>query len=279
MGDWGLWDLAGKYPKILSDEKVGEAATQLYEDALAMLEKIRTENWIEARAVFGFWPANQINDDDIAVYSDESRSNEIAKLHHIRQQTDKPNGKPNLSLADFVAPKATGLKDYIGGFAVTTGINVEKIAKTFEANQDDYSSIMLKALADRLAESFAEHLHQRVRQEFWGYTSNEQLSNEDLIKERYSGIRPAPGYPACPDHTLKPILFDLLDATHHTGITLTESQAMLPTASVSGFYFGHPQSEYFGVARIGDDQVEEYAQRRGMEVDTMRQWLRPNLNE
>lgn len=272
------WDLAGKYPKILSDEKVGEAASQLYEDALAMLEKIRTEKWIEARAVFGFWPANQVNHDDIAVYADESRSAEITTLHHIRQQTDKPNGKPNLSIADFVAPKATGLTDYIGGFAVTTGINIEKMTKAFEAEHDDYSSIMLKALADRLAESFAEHLHQRVRQEFWGYVGSEKLSNEDLIKERYSGIRPAPGYPACPDHTEKRALFDLLNAEENIGIELTEHFAMSPAASVSGFYFSHPESQYFATGKIGQDQLESLAKRKAMEVDALQRWLRPILD-
>ncbi|NNL56266.1 MAG: methionine synthase, partial [Pseudomonadales bacterium] len=272
------WDLAGKYPAILDDEKVGDAATQLYNDAQAMLQKIINEQLLEARAVFGFWPANQIDDDDIVLYADEQRTQPMARLHHLRQQTDKPSGKPNYSLADFVAPVNSGLVDYVGAFVVTVGINAEQTAKAYEEAGDDYNSIMVKALADRLAEAFAEHLHQRVRTEYWGYDENENLSNEELIKERYRGIRPAPGYPACPDHTEKRTLFDLLNATENIGVQLTENYAMFPAASVSGFYFSHPDSRYFGVGKIGHDQLESIAQRKSASVEEMTRWLRPVLD-
>lgn len=272
------WDLAGKYPRILSDEVVGEAATNLFNDAQDMLKRIVDEKLLEARAVIGFWPANQINDDDIAVYKDESRSDTVAKLHHIRQQVAKPNGKPNLSLADFIAPKETGIADYIGGFVVTTGINADTLAKGFEAQGDDYNSIMIKALADRLAEAFAEHLHQRVRTEFWAYVETESFSNEELIKERYQGIRPAPGYPACPDHTEKASLFELLDAENAIGVKLTEHFAMTPAASVSGFYFSHPESQYFATGKISNDQLESISARKNKSVDEMTRWLQPILD-
>lgn len=272
------WDLAGKYPRILNDEVVGEAATDLFNDAQAMLKKILDEKLIKARAVIGFWPANTVNADDIALYDNESRDSEIARLHHIRQQVQKPgNTKPNTSLADFIAPKETGVADYVGGFVTTAGIGAEELAKTYEAQHDDYNSIMVKALADRLAEAFAEHMHERVRKELWGYAAEESLSNEELIKESYKGIRPAPGYPACPDHTEKAELFKLLDAQANIGVELTESFAMLPTAAVSGWYFSHPDSRYFATGKIQKDQVESLAERKGMNLATMERWLQPVL--
>ena len=272
------WELAGKFPAILQDEVVGEAATQLFDDAQAMLEKIIDERWLTARAAFGFWPAGKVDDNDIAVYADDSRSQRLATLHHLRQQTAMVNGKPNLSLADYVAPEGGPHNDYVGGFVVTTGIGLEERVAAFEANNDDYNSILLKALADRLAEAFAEHLHLRVRKEFWGYAMEEELSNEELIRERYRGIRPAPGYPACPDHTEKETLFELLDAKHHTGVELTEHFAMTPAASVSGFYFSHPDARYFAVGKIGRDQVESLAARKGLPVEQVERWLLPNLD-
>jgi len=272
------WDLAGKYPKILKDEVVGEAATNLFADAQAMLKKIVDEKLIKARAVIGFWPANTVDADDIALFESEARDVEISKLSHIRQQQQKPgNTRPNTSLADFVAPKTSGVADYIGGFVTTAGIGAEELAKGYEADLDDYNSIMVKALADRLAEAFAEHMHERVRKEFWGYASDENLSNEQLIKETYKGIRPAPGYPACPDHTEKAPLFELLDAEAKIGVELTESFAMFPTAAVSGWYFSHPESRYFGTGKIQKDQVESLATRKGMDFATMERWLQPIL--
>ena len=265
------WELHGVYPGILTDEVVGESATNLFADAQAMLDKIIAEKWLRARGVAGLWPCAR-DGDDVVVHLD---SEDHVHLPFLRQQIAKREGKANMCLADFISPDG----DWIGGFAVTTGHGIGAKLAEFKAHIDDYSDIMLKALADRLAEAFAERMHLHVRTELWGYAAGEQLTNEALIKEQYRGIRPAPGYPACPDHSLKPVLFDLLDATHRTGITLTESFAMLPTAAVSGFYFGHPQAEYFGVARIGEDQVADYAQRRGLELDKARQYLRPNLNE
>jgi 5-methyltetrahydrofolate--homocysteine methyltransferase len=265
------WELHGVYPGILTDEVVGESATNLFADAQAMLDKIIDEKWLRARGVAGLWPCAR-EGDDVVVHLDNE---DHVRLPFLRQQIAKRQGKANMCLADFISPDG----DWIGGFAVTTGHGIGVKLAEFKAHIDDYSDIMLKALADRLAEAFAERMHLHVRQELWGYAPDEQLTNEALIKEQYRGIRPAPGYPACPDHSLKPVLFDLLDATHRTGITLTESFAMLPTAAVSGFYFGHPQAEYFGVARIGEDQVADYAQRRGLELDKARQYLRPNLNE
>jgi 5-methyltetrahydrofolate--homocysteine methyltransferase len=271
------WDLAGKYPNILQDEIVGEAATSLFADAQAMLATIIAEKWLTASAVIGFWPANQVDHDDIRVFTEDG-STPLATLHHIRQQTQKPgNIKPNYSLADFVAPADSGKTDYVGGFVVTAGIGVEERAKAFEAAGDDYNSIMLKALADRLAEAFAEHMHQRVRKEFWGYASDESLSNEDLIREKYRGIRPAPGYPACPDHTEKATLFRLLDAEPAIGVELTEHFAMYPTAAVSGWYFSHPDATYFATGKIQRDQVESLAQRKGMSVHELERWLQPVL--
>jgi 5-methyltetrahydrofolate--homocysteine methyltransferase len=265
------WELHGVYPGILTDEIVGESATNLFADAQAMLDKIISEKWLRARGVAGLWPCAR-EGDDVVVHLDNE---DHVRLPFLRQQIAKRAGKANMCLADFISPDG----DWIGGFAVTTGHGIGVKLAEFKAHIDDYSDIMLKALADRLAEAFAERMHLHVRTELWGYAAGEQLTNEALIKEQYRGIRPAPGYPACPDHSLKPVLFDLLDATHRTGITLTESFAMLPTAAVSGFYFGHPQAEYFGVARIGEDQVADYAQRRGLELDKARQYLRPNLNE
>ena len=273
------WDLAGKYPNILKDNIVGEAASQLFNDAKKMLSKIIDDNLITAKAVIGFWPANQINDDDIVIFSDETKKTEIARLHHIRQQNVKQNGNSNISLADYIAPKKTGLTDYIGGFVVTTGINLEELAKKFEDSGDDYSSIMLKALADRLAESFAEHLHQRVREEFWGYSTNEKFTNDELIKERYRGIRPAPGYPACPDHSEKITLFKLLDVENTIGVSLTEHFAMRPAASVCGFYYAHPDSKYFATGKISNDQVENISSRKKKSKEEIKRWLQPILEE
>ena len=271
------WDLAGKYPKILDDEIVGEAARNLFDDAQKMLRKLIDEKLIRANGVIGFWPANTVNHDDIAVYDENGKH--ISTLHHIRQQHLKQGmeSKPHFSLADFVAPKETGKSDYVGGFAVTAGIGAEELAKQYQNAGDDYNSIMVKALADRLAEAFAEHLHQRVRKEFWGYDREENLDNESLIKEQYKGIRPAPGYPACPDHTEKATLFKLLDAEKNTGITLTEHFAMLPTAAVSGWYFSHPESVYFPTGKIEKDQVESLAERKGMSVQELERWLSPVL--
>ena len=271
------WDLAGKYPRILTDEKVGEAASSLFKDAQAMLQRIVDEKLLTARAVIGFWPAGRVEHDDIDVYTDDQRSEKLATLHHIRQQTNKPNGKPNLSLADFVAPAESTAKDYIGGFVVTAGIGAEDIASQYEKAGDDYNAIMIKALADRLAEAFAEHMHLRVRKEFWGYATDESLSNEQLVKEQYAGIRPAPGYPACPDHTEKETLFQLLNAQQHIGVELTESFAMTPAAAVSGFYYSQPESQYFAVGKIGKDQVESLAARKNMPIDQLERWLSPVL--
>jgi 5-methyltetrahydrofolate--homocysteine methyltransferase len=274
MIDWKpffqAWELAGNFPDILTDEVVGESASSLYADAQAMLDKIIAEKWLTAKGVVGLWPCRREGDDVILHLDDESH----VRLPFLRQQVKKREGRANMCLADFIDPQG----DWIGGFAVTTGHGIEPHLARFKADNDDYSDILLKALADRLAEAFAESLHQHVRTTLWGYAPKEQLTNEALIKEQYRGIRPAPGYPACPDHSLKPILFDLLSGTENTGITLTESFAMMPTAAVSGFYFGHPDSEYFGVARVGPDQVADYAARRGVDLPTAERWLRPNLD-
>ncbi len=272
------WNLAGKYPKILNDEKVGEAATNLFNDAKVMLKKLINEKHLKAKGVIGFWPANTTDHDEISVFNNDDRTESTIKLHHLRQQSDKVNGTTMRSLADFVAPKSSGVEDYIGGFAVTTGIGTEALAKSYEDNHDDYNSIMVKALADRLAEAFAERMHERVRKEFWHYAADESLGNEALIKEQYSGIRPAPGYPACPDHTEKTALFELLSATEHSDIVLTEHFAMTPAASVSGFYYSHPESKYFSVGKITKDQVEHYAKRKGMTLEEAEKWLSPTLS-
>ncbi|MVB05240.1 methionine synthase [Agrobacterium vitis] len=271
------WELKGRYPAILEDEKQGEAARALYADAQAMLEKIIDETWFRPRAVIGFWPANSVGD-DIRLFADEERSQELATFFTLRQQLSKRDGRPNVALSDFVAPVDSGVEDYVGGFVVTAGIEEVAIAERFERANDDYSSIMVKALADRFAEAFAERMHERVRREFWGYGADETYTPEELISESYAGIRPAPGYPAQPDHTEKVTLFNLLDATATTGVTLTESYAMWPGSSVSGLYIGHPDSYYFGVAKVERDQVEDYAARKGMEVREIERWLGPVLN-
>ena len=272
------WELAGKFPKILDDKIVGEQARELYQDAQVMLTRIVDENLLTAKAVVGFWPCARTGPDELSVYADESRSDVIAVLHHLRQQTEKQGGKPNASLADFVAPVDGQAKDYIGGFCVTAGHGVDTLAAEFEAQHDDYNSILLKSLADRLAESFTEYLHRLVRRELWGYDSDESLSTQELISEGYKGIRPAPGYPACPDHTEKAALFKLLDATNTCDVSLSENFAMTPASSVSGFYFSHPESRYFAVGKIGKDQVEDLALRKNESIDVTERWLRPNLN-
>ena len=271
------WDLHGKYPAILEDEVVGTEAKKLFEDANKMLDQIVAEVWLQNKAVIGIWPANAIGD-DIEVYADDSRSEVLDKFHMLRQQLKKSSKAFNHSLADYIAPKETGLEDYIGGFAVTAGIGIEPHIEKFEADHDDYNSIMLKALADRFAEAFTELMHEKVRKEIWGYAAEETLSNNELIKETYKGIRPAPGYPACPDHLEKPTLFKLLNAEELTGISLTESLAMYPAASVSGWYFAHPESKYFGIGKLEKDQIQNYAERRGESLDMVEKWLGPNLN-
>lgn len=270
------WELAGNYPAILKDEVVGESASELFRDAEAMLQKIVDEKWLKAKAVIGFWNANSVGD-DVELYTDESRGEIIDTVHFIRQQMKKRSGKANMCLADFIAPKETGINDFFGGFAVTAGIGIEEKLELFKGTHDDYNDILLKALADRLAEAFAEQMHERVRKEFWGYASEEGFTNEQLIKEKYRGIRPAPGYPACPDHTEKTGLFTLLNARQNAGIDLTDSMAMMPASSVSGYYFAHPDSQYFGIGKISKDQVEDYAKRKEMELDVVERWLRPNL--
>ena len=271
------WELAGRFPAILDDPKVGEAARALYDDARKMLDRIVKEKWFSARAVVGFWPANA-EGDDIAVFGDEARTTKIATLHTLRQQLEKREGRFNAALSDFIAPCASNVPDYIGGFVVTAGIGEDAVADRFKHANDDYSSILCKALADRLAEAFAERMHARVRREFWAYAPDETLSSEELILEKYAGIRPAPGYPAQPDHTEKKTLFELLDAETNSGVKLTESFAMWPGSSVSGLYFSHPESYYFGVGKIERDQVEDYAARKGMSVAETERWLAPILN-
>jgi 5-methyltetrahydrofolate--homocysteine methyltransferase len=271
------WELAGKYPKILNDEVVGEEATTLFNDAQKMLKQIIDEKWLQARAVIGFFPANSIGD-DIEIYEDDTRAEVKTVLHHIRQQMAKPSDRPNSCISDFVAPKDSIQQDYVGAFAVTTGIGIDEHVQRFEADHDDYNSILLKALADRLAEAFAERMHQRVRKEFWAYAADENLANDDLIAETYDGIRPAPGYPACPDHTEKATLWNLIEPDKNAGISITESFAMLPTAAVSGFYFSHPDSKYFGTGKILKDQVEDYAKRKGDDLKVVERWLAPVLD-
>jgi len=279
--DWSpffaTWELAGKFPAILDDAKYGAAARSLFDDAKAMLERMASERWLRASAVFGFWPANS-DGDDILLYADNARTRPIAVLHTLRQQLTRREGRANLALADFVAPRASALADHIGAFMVTAGIGEDEVAERFKRANDDYSAIMVKALADRLAEAFAERLHQRVRGEFWGYAPEEALSNVELIGEKYRGIRPAPGYPAQPDHSEKASLFALLDGERRIGLKLTESFAMWPGASVCGLYFSHPDSHYFGVGKIERDQVEDYAARKGWSVAEAEKWLAPVLN-
>jgi 5-methyltetrahydrofolate--homocysteine methyltransferase len=266
------WELAGNYPAILEDPVVGESAKKLYADARKMLDHIVREKWLTAKGVVAFWPCRR-DGDDVVLYTDETRTKELSRLYFLRQQVEKRAPRANMCLADFISPD----KDWIGGFAVTAGHGIEEHLKRFREDHDDYSSILLKALADRLAEAFAERLHERVRKTLWGYAPDEVLTNEELVREKYRGIRPAPGYPACPDHSQKPELFRLLNAGQNAGITLTESFAMIPTSAVSGYYFAHPDAEYFGVARIGKDQVEDYARRRGVSIEQAEKWLRPNL--
>lgn len=290
------WELAGKFPAILSDEIVGPQASELYRDARRMLKRIVEEKWLTAKAVFGLWPANSVGDDvevvltdhrDSAVGIGESQQPSQSRitnpesrhlLHFLRQQVDKPVDRPDFCLADFVAPKSSGKQDWIGAFAVTAGIGIDPHVARFEAAHDDYNSILLKALADRLAEALAERLHQRVRTEFWGYIADETLDNEALIAERYQGIRPAPGYPACPEHSEKRTLFHLLHAERNAAMSLTESFAMLPTAAVSGYYFSHPKSQYFVVGRLGKEQVADYAKRKGITLALAERWLASNLD-
>jgi 5-methyltetrahydrofolate--homocysteine methyltransferase len=275
------WELAGHYPAILDDAVVGEAARGLYRDARAMLDRIVAGRLLTARAVVGFWPANAVGD-DVALWADGARRREaggarVATVHFLRQQLAKGDGRPNYCLADFVAPVESGLPDHLGMFAVTAGVGLDALVAEFEARHDDYSAILAKALADRLAEALAERLHERVRAELWGYAPDEALDNAALIRERYRGIRPAPGYPACPDHSEKGPLFALLGATERIGVSLTESFAMTPTAAVSGYYLAHPQARYFGVGKIGRDQLADYARRRGEAEAEAARWLAPNL--
>jgi 5-methyltetrahydrofolate--homocysteine methyltransferase len=272
------WMLAGRYPGILTDHVVGTEAKKLFIDAQKMLDKIIVEGSLKAQGVVAFYPARQTETDDVMLFHDHQDSIPFARLHFLRQQNKKAQGLPNFSLADFIAPESSGKQDYIGLFAVTAGIGIERLLAHYKAEQDDYSEIMVKALADRLAEAFAECLHQKVRKEYWGYAAHEQLTNDELITEKYQGIRPAPGYPACPDHTEKRTLFELLDAERTAGIHLTESFAMYPASSVSGYYFSHPESKYFGLGKIERDQVEEYAERKGMKLEEVERWLAPNLN-
>ncbi len=278
--DWSpffhTWELRGRHPTIFDDPTVGPKAKELYDDARRLLDELIKKRQLTAKGVYGFFAAASVGD-DIELYADASRKIRVTTVHHLRQQSEKPAGQRNLSLADYVAPEHSGRKDYIGAFAVTAGIGLDAICGRFDQDHDDYNSIMAKALADRLAEAFAEFLHQRVRDE-WGYGKNERLTNDDLIREKYRGIRPAPGYPACPDHTEKRLLFDLLQVEKNTGIMLTESYAMLPAASVSGFYLAHPEARYFAVGKIGKDQVEDYARRKEMDLRTVERWLSPNLN-
>lgn len=269
------WSLAGKYPRILEDEIVGEEAQRLFKDANELLDKLSAGKALNPRGVVGLFPANRVGD-DIEIYRDETRTHVLTVGHHLRQQTEKV-GFANYCLADFVAPKLSGKADYIGAFAVTGGLEEDALADAWEAQHDDYNKIMVKAIADRLAEAFAEYLHERVRKVYWGYAANENLSNEELIRENYQGIRPAPGYPACPEHTEKATIWELLEVEKRTGMKLTESFAMWPGASVSGWYFSHPDSKYFAVAQIQRDQVEDYALRKGMSVAEVERWLAPNL--
>jgi 5-methyltetrahydrofolate--homocysteine methyltransferase len=285
--DWtpffSAWELSGRYPAILDDAIVGAQARELFNDAQAMLDKLVGEKWLTARAVIGLWPANSIGD-DVEIYRDsglgtrDSKEQMLAVAHHLRQQADKPAERPDFCLADFVAPKESGKPDWIGGFAVTAGLGIEPHLERFRAEHDDYSAILLKALADRFAEAFAERMHERVRKELWGYAAGESLDQEALIAERYHGIRPAPGYPACPDHTEKRTLFSLLDATNNAGIDLTEGMAMYPAASVSGWYFSHPRSQYFVVGRASKEQVGDYARRKGWSIAEAERWLASSLD-
>jgi 5-methyltetrahydrofolate--homocysteine methyltransferase len=271
------WQLKGSYPKILNDPEKGEEARKLFADAQELLDRIVAEGSLGARAVFGLFPANATDDDSVEIYTDGSRREVLADLNFLRQQKQKPPGRPNRCLADFVAPKDTGLEDHIGLFAVTVGLGADAAARRFQEENDDYNAIMVKALADRLAEALAELMHRRVRTEYWGYAVEETLGHEALIREEYSGIRPAPGYPACPEHTEKRTLWRLLEVENNAGIELTESCAMSPGAAVSGYYFSHPESKYFGVAEIARDQARDYAGRKDWTLEEAEKWLAPNL--
>jgi 5-methyltetrahydrofolate--homocysteine methyltransferase len=278
--DWTFffhsWQLRMKFPNILEDAEKGEEARKLYDDALVMLDTIVKEKWLQANAVIGLFPANAIGD-DVEVYDDDTRSKIQTTFHFLRKQSKQPEGKVNECLADFIAPKDSGKADYIGGFAATAGIGIDDKVAEFEKDHDDYNALMLKALADRLAEAMTEMLHEKVRKEFWGYASDEILSNNELINEDYAGIRPAIGYPAGPDHSEKDLLWELLDVENNTGIWLTESKAMVPTAAVSGLYFSHPDSRYFAVGKINKDQIEDYNKRKGFDISVTEKWLSPNL--
>jgi 5-methyltetrahydrofolate--homocysteine methyltransferase len=278
--DWSpffhAWELRGRYPAIFDDPVVGQQARELFADAEKLLKRIEEKNLLTARGVYGFWAANS-SGDDVELYADQKRETVIARFHFLRQQMLKPAGQPNYCLADFVAPRTSGRLDYLGAFAVTAGIGADELAREFEREHDDYHAILTKALADRLAEAFAEYLHREARIA-WGFGKEERLTNEELIRERYRGIRPAPGYPASPDHLEKRALFDLLAATERTGITLTENFAMHPGASVCGLYFSHPNSRYFAVGKIEPDQAADYAARKGESLEVMNKWLRPNLD-
>jgi 5-methyltetrahydrofolate--homocysteine methyltransferase len=278
--DWqpffNAWEMKGRFPDILNNPVSGETARKLYDDAQEMLDTLIKEKWLTANGVIGFFPANAVGD-DIEVYTDDTRTEVLTRLHNLRQQGQHRDGIPNRSLGDFIAPKETGLRDYVGAFAVTTGLGIHDKIDEFKAANDDYNAILLESLADRLAEAFAERMHQRVRKEFWGFQPDEQLDNDALIGEKYVGIRPAPGYPACPEHTEKATLWNLMDVKERTGIELTESMAMWPGAAVSGWYFSHPQSQYFVVGRISQDQVADYAKRKGWTLKEAERWLAPNL--
>ncbi len=270
------WELKGRYPQILDDERYGEEARKLFADAQHLIDQISIHKWLTARAVFGLFPANSVGD-DIELFSDEKRTHVTTIFHTLRQQGDKGENRPNIALSDFIAPKESGIEDYVGVFALTTGIGIEKTVKQFKDDNDDYHSILLQALADRFAEAFAELLHESIRKEFWGYAQDEKLTSDEMIKEKYHGIRPAPGYPACPDHTEKQKIFDLLSVPENTGMRLTDSFAMDPAASICGYYFSHPEAKYFGVGKIGRDQVADYARRKGIDLAVMEKWLAPNL--
>ena len=272
------WELHGNFPEILKDEKVGKAAKDLYDDAMKMLNSFLEKKLVTPSAVIGFWPANS-DCDDIILYKDDSRNEVIEKFYNLRQQVNRTkSNRANFCLSDFVAPKKSGLSDYVGGFLVTAGKEIENLAKDFESNKDDYNSILVKSLGDRIAEALAEMMHQKVRTNYWGYAVDENLSNKQLINELYKGIRPAPGYPACPDHTQKKTLFKLLQVSKNIKVKLTESFAMTPASSVSGLYFSHPDAAYFGVGKINKDQVEDYAKRRGLSIEEVEKWLAPNLS-
>ena len=272
------WELHGNFPQILDDKNIGKAARDLWKDAKNMLDEIKKNNLLEPKAVIGFWSANSI-EDDVVIFENSSRKKKISKFHFLRQQVNRSNStRPNFSLSDFIAPISSKVEDYIGGFLVTAGDGIEKLSEKFESQKDDYNSIMIKSIGDRIAEALAEMIHQKVRKTYWGYDKNENFSNQDLISELYKGIRPAPGYPACPDHTEKQTLFDLLGVSENLKVDLTESFAMKPASSVSGLYFSHPDSAYFGIGKINRDQVVDYANRKGVTIEQVEKWLGPNLS-